>query len=217
MSRIRIITGHFGSGKTEIAVNLAMESENSVIVDMDTVNPYFRTADVRDKLKKSGVKVILPHYAGSNVDMPTLPAEILSVFAEECDALFDVGGDDDGAAALGVYNRFFKEKDYELYFVICQTRPLTKTTEEIIAVMDSIERVSRLKITHLINNTHLSDYTDAEKVLEGQLVAQEVSRQTGVPILFTAVKKELVNELSSKIDNPVYGLTLYINLPFGEY
>ena len=110
MSRIKIVTGHFGSGKTEIALNLAKNLVPSVIVDMDTVNPYFRTADAAEEIRKSGVRVITPRYANTNVDMPTLPSEILSVFNTDENAVLDVGGDDDGAYALGAYHNILRVK-----------------------------------------------------------------------------------------------------------
>jgi len=212
MEKLKVICGHFGSGKTEIAINLAKEKENSVIVDLDTVNPYYRTAELRDKLERDGVRVIASEFAASNVDMPTLPAEIISVFNHAGPAVIDVGGDDDGAFALGRYKQYFNMRDYELYFVICATRPLTKTADDIIEMMQNIEGASRLKITHLINNTHLAQFTDKETVLKGQKVAQEVSRRTGIPILFTAVREDLKDEIEKLIDNPVYGIKLYINL-----
>ena len=212
MSRIKIVTGHFGSGKTEIAINLATEHENSIIVDLDTVNPYYRTAEHREKLQKMGVEVIASEFAATNVDIPTLPAEIIKVFTSEKPSVIDVGGDDDGAFALGRYKNFFDENDYEMYFVICGTRPLTKTADEVIELMGNIEGASRLKITHLINNTHLAHFTDEETVLKGQALAEEVSQRTGIPIIFTTVPESLKEKLKDKIANPVKGLKLYINM-----
>ena len=212
MSRIKIVTGHFGSGKTEIAINLATEHENSIIVDLDTVNPYYRTAEHREKLQKMGVEVIASEFAATNVDIPTLPAEIIKVFTSEKPSVIDVGGDDDGAFALGRYKNFFDENDYEMYFVICGTRPLTKTADEVIELMGNIEGASRLKITHLINNTHLAQFTDEETVLKGQALAEEVSQRTGIPIIFTTVPESLKEKLKDKIANPVKGLKLYINM-----
>ena len=212
MEKIKVICGHFGSGKTEVAINLAKEKENTIIVDLDTVNPYYRTAELRGKLESEGIKVIASEFAATNVDISTLPAEIIAVFNHEGPSIINVGGDDDGAFALGRYKQYFDKRDYELYFVICATRPLTKTADDIIEMMGNIEGASRLKITHLINNTHLAQYTDMETVQKGQKVAEEVSRKTGVPILFTSVREDLKDEAEKLIDNPVYGIKLYINL-----
>jgi len=212
MKKVRVITGHFGSGKTEIAINLATENKNSIIVDLDTVNPYYRTAEHREKLSAMGIEVIASEFAATNVDIPTLPAEVISIFSSDKPSIIDVGGDDDGAFALGRYNNFFRETPYEMYFVICTTRPLTKTADEIIELMRNIEGASRLRVTHLINNTHLAEFTDVETVLKGQKIAEEVSEKTGVPILFTTVRKDMADQLKDKIANPVKGLKLYINM-----
>ena len=114
---IYIITGHYGSGKTEIAINLAQKLKNPVIVDMDIVNPYFRTADAKDKLEALGVKVITPEFANTNVDIPSLPPEIFSALQGTNDVILDVGGDEDGAIALGQFNKYF-QNGYEMYFVM---------------------------------------------------------------------------------------------------
>ena len=216
MSRIKIVTGHFGSGKTEIALNLAKNLVPSVIDDMDTVNPYFRTADAAEEIRKSGVRVITPRYANTNVDMPTLPSEILSVFNTDENAVLDVGGDDDGAYALGAYHNYLTRETPDMYFVICATRPLQSNTDEILELMKNVEFASRLKITHLINNTHLSVFTDTDTVLYGQSLCEEVSRKSGIPILCTTVREDLKNKIMPLVNNPVYGLKLYLNLPFEQ-
>ena len=212
MSKIRIITGHFGSGKTEIAINMAMETDNCAIVDLDTVNPYFRTADAEKALCENGVRVILPPFARTNVDIPVIPPEVFSVFESGENVVFDVGGDDDGALALGMYNRFFLDCGYEMYFVVCATRPLTQTAEDVISLIRDVEAASRLRVTHLINNTHYGKMTDKEIILKGQALCEQVSSETGIPIAFTTAPKSLIPEL--QINNPLKALDLYINLPF---
>ena len=214
MSRIKIVTGHFGSGKTEVAVNLAIQETGTTIVDLDTVNPYIRTADAKEELEKNGIRAIVPQFANTNLDMPTLPSEIYSVFQNGGKVIFDVGGDDDGALALGMYHNYFLKEKPDMYFVVCTTRPLVSTADDIIEMMRNIEAASRLHITHLINNTHLSSYTGTDTVLKGQKVTEEVSRKTGVPILFTTVRNDLKDEISGRIGNNVLGLNLYLNLPF---
>lgn len=223
MSRFKIIVGHFGSGKTEVAINITKNliseapSKKAAIIDLDTVNPYFRTADAAEFLRQMGVSVILPLFANTNVDIPALPAAINSVFADrDITAVFDVGGDDDGAIALGRYSQYFRQEPYEMLFVVNAMRPLTKTQSDVIEMMNNIEDASRLKITHLVNNTHLSGETVPDIILQGQSLCEEVSKKTGVPIAFTSAKKDLAGELTSKIKNPVLGLDLYINLPFGS-
>ena len=212
MKRLNIVTGHFGSGKTEFALNLAMGQKGSTaIVDMDTVNPYYRTADAKEILEKNGIRVILPRYANTNVDLPVLPSEIFSVFANtDLTTIFDVGGDEDGALALGQYFPYFQREPYEMYFVINQRRPLTRTPEGIIEILREVEAASRLSVTKLINATNLGPETTADIILEGQKVVEEVSGRTGIPIGYTAVKKGIELEVS----NPVMPLELYIKSPF---
>lgn len=212
MSRIKIITGHFGSGKTEIAINMAISEEHCAIVDLDTVNPYFRTADAEGALLKSGVRVILPPFARTNVDIPVVPPDVFSVFESGENVIFDVGGDDDGALALGMYNRYFKELGYEMFFVICATRPLTQTEDDVISLIRDVEAASRLRVTHLINNTHYGKMTDTEIIMKGQTLCEAVSEKTNIPIAFTTAPKDLIPKL--KINNPLKELDLYINLPF---
>ena len=212
MKRLNIVTGHFGSGKTEFALNLAMEQKGkTAIVDMDTVNPYYRTADAKEILEKNGIRVILPRFANTNVDLPVLPSEIFSVFANtDLTTIFDVGGDEDGALALGQYYPYFQREPYEMYFVINARRPLTRAPEGVIEILREVEAASRLSVTKLINATNLGPETTAETILEGQKVVEAVSRETGIPVGYTAVKKGIELEVA----NPIMPLELYIKSPF---
>ncbi len=212
MKRLNIITGHFGSGKTEFALNLAMaQTGRTTIVDMDTVNPYYRTADAKEILENNGISVILPRFANTNVDLPALPSEIFSVFTnKETTAIFDVGGDEDGALALGQYYNYFQAEPYEMYYVVNARRPLTKTKEGVLEILHEVENASRLSVTKLVNATHLGGETTPEIILEGQKLVEEVSRETGIPVGFTAVKKGI--EVS--VANPILPLELYIKAPF---
>lgn len=214
MKRLNIVTGHFGSGKTEFALNLAMQNTGrTTIVDMDTVNPYYRTADAEEVLKSRGIGVILPRFANTNVDLPALPSEIFSVFTDkEATAVFDVGGDEDGALALGQYNRYFSEEPYEMYFIINARRPLTREPEGITAILREVENASRLRVTSLVNATNLGPETTPEIILAGQKVVEEVSRRTGIPVGFTAVREDM--DIEALVGNPVMQLKLYIKTPF---
>ena len=161
MKKINIITGHYGSGKTEFAINYALKLKDvygsSVICDMDIVNPYFRTNDAVDFLKKENVNVIAPEYANTNLDLPSLPSDIISVFSENSPpSVLDVGGDDDGAIALGQFYPYISKEDYEMFFVINALRPDTSNSDDIIKLIKDIEYVSRCKVTSIVNNTNLS-------------------------------------------------------------
>lgn len=198
--RIHIIVGHYGSGKTEFAINYALALKKHFktvyIVDLDIVNPYFRTNDVKEKLEKMGLSVIASPYASSNVDIPALPPDIFKVFSDESSAVvFDVGGDDDGAVALGRYKQYFDAETPEMLFVINPYRPLTAERDQIIEMIRSIEAVSRQKVTGLVNSANLAGMTTKEETMTGRRITESVSQATGIPYLYTAVTPEVLAQL----------------------
>lgn len=218
--RINIFTGHYKSGKTEVAVNFAYRMyakyPNVTIVDFDIVNPYFRTADAREELEKAGIKVITTRYANTNIDVPALPSEINAVFENrDLKAVFDVGGDDLGAKAVSRYRECFINDDYELYFVINVRRPLTNTPEKIEDMIGEIEASSRLKITRLVNNTNLLEHTSAGDVLEGQKMIRSVSEKLGIPIGFVSVFPENVGNMEDLQVEKLY-MRKFIRLPWDK-
>ncbi|MDO5479722.1 MAG: hypothetical protein Q4G23_11235 [Clostridia bacterium] len=200
MKRINIFVGHYGSGKTELAVNFAMKNKVDLIADLDTVNPYFRTNDARKILEDAGIRVVAPYYAGTNVDLPSLPPEVYAAFTEEKTAVLDIGGDDDGAAVLGRFKNYITEDNSEVYFVINVLRPETDTPDKIIEMIRAIEYTSRLKVTSLVNNTNLMEETTYDHVLKGEKIVKKVSEMTDIPFLGNAVKKELAKEKDFALD-----------------
>lgn len=184
-----IVTGHFGCGKTNVAVNLALALKaggNAVtIADMDIVNPYFRTADSSRMLTEAGVRCVIPRYAGTNVDMPTLPAEIYSMFADNISyGIFDVGGDDSGAGALGMFAHYFGDCGYEMLYVCSMYRPLTADVSDAAALMREIESRSHLRCTAVVNNSNLGAESDKDGFCASFGYAAEVSRLCGLPLAF---------------------------------
>lgn len=187
--RISIFTGHFGSGKTEVAVNYAIKLsemyDKTAIVDFDIVNPFFRTTDVRKELERRGIKVLAPLYANTNVDVPSLPPEINMLFEnKEYHIVFDVGGDDLGAKVLSRYNADILEDDSEMYFVINTRRPMTLSDKGIEEMITDIEASSRLKIDWLVNNTNLLGETTPEVIREGGEIIKKVSEKLNIPVGF---------------------------------
>ncbi len=217
--RITIFTGHFGSGKTEVAINYAVNlrkmGKKVIIIDYDFVNPYFRTKDAEAELTRMGIEVIASPYANSNIENPALPPEINKVF-ENKDAyvIFDVGGDDDGAVCLGRFKREFEKEDYNMLFVLNQRRIITETAGGAVNILRDIETVSRLKVTGIINNTHLKQYTEPKTVSDGEKLAEEVSRLTKIPIEFTSAKRDIIDKIDDKLVGRKFPLDLYINLKF---
>ncbi len=207
LKRVTIISGHYGSGKTNIAVNLAIglkkEYNKVALADIDIVNPYFRSKDSEKLLAEKGVKLICSPYANSNVDIPALPQEMYSVTDDkEMRAILDVGGDDRGALALGrISPKIIEENDYEMIYVVNFYRPLTQTVDLAIEVMREIEYAGKIKFTSIVNNSNLGKETKKQDVLDTVLLTKELSLKTGLPVKFTSVEEKLYNELKDEIEN----------------
>ena len=205
--RLTLLCGHYGSGKTNVAVNMAFDLKRQydkvTVADLDIVNPYFRTKDSMEDFNREGIKLISSEYANSNVDVPALPPEIYSITdIKDTKYVLDIGGDDRGALALGrIVPKILEENDYEMLMVINKYRPLTPDVESTIEVMREIEAACRMKFTALVNNSNLGAMTTAQDILDSVSYAQEVSKASGLPIKCTTVKKELKNELEGKIEN----------------
>lgn len=205
--RITLLCGHYGSGKTNVAVNMAFELAerypNVAIADLDIVNPYFRTKDSAKQLEEKKIKLICSEYAGSNVDIPALPQDMYSLTDDKTvHAVIDVGGDDRGALALGrIAPEILKENDYECLLVINKFRPLTPDTDSTLEVMGEIERAGGIKITGFVNNSNLGDETTAQDVLSSLDYAAAIEKATGLKVKCTSIDKRLLNELEGKIEN----------------
>ncbi|HHV73853.1 hypothetical protein BVF91_12715 [Thermoanaerobacterium sp. PSU-2] len=219
--RLTVVLGHYGTGKTEIAINYARYIKTCGydvdIVDLDIVNPYFRPREVRKELlDRWGIKVIGVDEKYMNADMPALSRDIYSVMQdEEKYAVFDIGGDDAGAIAFGQYHNILADKDVDVLFVINVNRPFTKDAESAIKYMKLVENAARIKVTHLVNNTHLSYETTADDVIRGIEVTEDVSRRTGIPIKMTAAKKDVAEELKN-MGYDVFPIDLYMKTPWNK-
>lgn len=199
--RITLFTGHYGSGKTNIAVAYAKllhsEGKRVTVADMDIVNPYFRTKDSIDEFRALGIDFISSEYANTNVDLPALPSELYGVVENrERYAVLDIGGDDRGAYALGRFTPFIKEEnDYENLFVVNMYRPLTRTAKEALAVMREIEAAGGLPVTAIVNNSNLGELTDMKTVRASLEYVSELSELSGLPVKFTAARRDLAKAL----------------------
>ncbi len=205
--RLTLLCGHYGSGKTNVAVNLAFylkeQYNNVVVADLDIVNPYFRTKDSIDDFKARGIELICSQYANTNVDIPALPANMYRLTADkDITAVIDVGGDDRGAYALGrLVPEITAENNFDMLMVINGYRPLTPDAESTIEVMREIETACGLKFTGLVNNSNIGEETTAEDIIKSIGYANEVSQASGLPVVMTSVKRELYDGLKGKIDN----------------
>ena len=219
--RLTLFAGHYGSGKTNIAVNyavlLAKEGKKVCIGDLDIVNPYFRTKDSAKVLENAGVALISPQFANSNVDLPALPAEAYRLVQDKSVyGIMDIGGDDRGAYALGRYAPFIKEENnYRMAFVANAYRPLTRTPEDALEVMREIENACSLKFTCLINNANLGTETNAEAVLDTKDYMEKLSALSGLPLWITAAEETVAAQLAGKVEDvlPMRLQEKYFDLP----
>ncbi len=205
-SKIHVTVGHYGSGKTEFSVNYALflkkTHDKVILVDLDIVNPYFRSNDARAILEDAGITVIAPDYAGTNVDIPVLPPEVMRIFNEpDAQVVIDVGGDDDGAIALGRYKQFFDRADYEMNLVVNTRRPLSSTVEEIIEMKENIEISSRLSVTSIIADTNIADETTKEIIEEGYEITKKAADRMSLPIKYVVsmIDADFSNEVNNKL------------------
>lgn len=205
--RLTIFCGHYGSGKTSIAVSYALHrrsrGESVVIGDLDIVNPYFRTSDSREALAAAGVELVCSQYAGSNLDIPALPKELYAAIDDRTRAaVLDVGGDDVGAVALGRFSSMVRDSgDYQMLFVVNFYRPLTRTAEEAFGILREIEAASGLCCTGLVHNSNIGAETTAETVLAAETQLFALSRLSGLPVVATTVTQTTAAALGGTIDN----------------
>lgn len=252
-SRIVVIVGHYGSGKSELAINLAllqsaiMNQQQSIqdkvraegdisaarksiyIVDLDIVNPYFRSREKADFLMSQNIGVISSAEDFPAVDLPYMPGEIAKVFKdEETMAVIDAGGDPAGARVLARYAKDIKDSGAQVYMVINGNRPLTKEPGEIIKYMNDISGAANVRINGIINNTHLLGKTEPEDIYRGALVAKEVSDLTGVPMVGHAVEKSLIPQVEFRnagiktggsdevVIEPIIPIDIYLKKPWED-
>ena len=210
MKRITLFAGHYGSGKTCIAVSYAKLIKKSgfetSIIDLDIVNPYFRTKDSEKELKDAGINIIASEYANTNLDAPALPKEIYAAISDKSSHLvIDVGGDDRGAVALGRYaGDITQENDYDMLFVANCFRPLTKTPEDALEIMREIEVASKMKFTGIVNNSNVGKLTTGEDVKNSDGYTEKLSQLSGLPVVMTTATGSVFEEIKDDIPNAFY-------------
>jgi len=196
LSRTIVVTGHYGSGKTNLSLNIALKlkelGREVTLADVDVVNPYFRSADFRELSNIAGIRLITPGYAGSSLDIPSLGGELDAAIGTPDTLIVDAGGDGDGAYALGRYSPKIAGREYDMLFVVNFYRYLTSSPADAAVLMADIEAISRLKVTGIVNNSNLGDKTVPEDIYASMAKALELSGLTGRPLVFTSAAKEFV-------------------------
>lgn len=214
--RIRVIVGHYGSGKTEFAINYVMQLagifKKLAIVDLDVVNVYFRSREKANLLEKKGIKVIsssLGHV--SLLDVPALTADIAAPLQDDnCEVVMDVGGDAQGTKTLARYKALLLEKGYDMFCVINANREQTQDVAGAINHIKAIEVTTGLKITGLVNNTHLVRETTVDDIITGQKLVEKVSQQLDIPIKYICALEDLIPELPQKLNGEIFPVKLYM-------
>ena len=216
--RLLIVTGHFGTGKTEFSVNLALAlaraGEKVMLADLDIVNPYFRSRERRAVLERAGVRLITSSQDSENADMPSLPAEILQGLADRrYPGLRGFCGAGGGARVLARYQPKITAEDYQLIFVSNANRPEVRTAEDAISYLRCIEEVTGLTCGGIVNNTHLCGETTAEEILRGAELARDISEKTGIPVLCHTAEERLIPELTA-LEEPIFPITIQMKKPW---
>lgn len=211
--RIRIIIGHYGSGKTEFsvnyAINLAKAGKKVALADLDVVNPYFRSREKFELLKSYGIEIESSYVEGSGTDLPSISAGILRPLQNDSyDFVMDVGGDSMGARTLGRYHETLAETPYDMFCVVNANRPETQTVEGLVHHIRSIEETSRAKVTGLVNNTHLLRHTTVEDVLRGQELCRQASKELNIPIKYISVIESVAKELPEGLEGEVMPIAM---------
>ncbi len=213
--RIRIIIGHYGSGKTEFSVNYAVKlsalGKKVGLVDLDVVNLYFRSREKAQILEEKGIRVIGSALKGTAVDIPAISGEVLTPLQDKTyDAVLDIGGDPAGARTLGRYKDFLVDGEYDMFFVLNANRPETQSVEKVMEFIVKIQDTTRAKVTGIINNTHLLKSTTTEDVIRGYDLAMEVSKVSKIPLKYNVCMEHLVEELPGEIKDKIFPITLYM-------
>ena len=217
--RITILCGHYGTGKTNVAVNLALAmaktSEKVTIADLDIVNPYFRTLDSAAAFQAAGIRMICSRFANSNVDIPSLPPDLYAITDDKSHrVVIDVGGDDSGAMVLGrLAPAITAEDSYEMWLVVNRYRPMTHDVPSTIEVLREIEAASKLRFSGIVNNSNIGAETTPQDVLDSIAYATELAQAADLPLIATTVDERLYTELEGQIPD-LFPLHLQTNKPF---
>ena len=214
--RIRLFIGHYGSGKSEVSINYVTKLREQVegevaLADLDVVNVYFRSREKKDIMKDLGITPIDSSINTTTLDLPAVSAEIMRPLNDKSvNYVIDVGGDNVGGKVVGRFANQFNSNDYDMFYVVNANREKTQTAKEVLQYIDAIEATSKLKVTGLINNTHMLKETTVEDVLKGQSVAREVSKIRNIPIKYISCLESIVDKLPKDLEGDILPMKLYL-------
>ena len=214
--RIRLFIGHYGSGKSEVSLNYVTKLREQVdgevaLADLDVVNVYFRTREKKDLMRNLGITPIDSSIETTTLDVPAVSAEIMRPLHDDSvNYVIDVGGDNVGGRVVGRFAKQFEQDDYDMFYVVNANREKTQTAKEVLGYIDAIEASSKLKVTGLVNNTHMLRETTVEDILKGQEVAREVSKIRNIPIKYVCCLEGLVDKLPTGLEGDILPIKLYL-------
>ncbi len=219
-----IICGHYGCGKSNFSMNLAIErarmGRKVMLLDLDLVNPYFLSSGYKEMLEEMGIEVIAPLYANTNVETPALPMNLNLVFETDADVIMDVGGDDAGSVVLGRYFNQLSNVNYELLYVINHYRNLTATAEEAVEILREIEAASRCRATGIVDNSHLKQETVWKTKEKAFSFVDETVALTGLPLIATTIPKFVAKQdgvqvlMEQNAERKWYPVDIYVRAPW---
>jgi len=218
--RIKIFVGAFGSGKTEIAINYSIYCRKShtkvAIVDLDIVNPYFRTREANNALNLKGIKVVAPEGKLTYADLPLISPEIKGLIQNlDYHLILDVAGDDVGAVVLGNFKSFIEGSDYEMMLVVNPYRPFTQSVPQIKQMAQEIESTSRLKISGIVSNPNLSRQTDEKIIKQGHSLIRQTSQKLNLPIKFICIDEQFSQKVKQEdFVEPIFYIKRFMHLPW---
>ncbi len=214
--RVRLFIGHYGSGKSEVSINYVIKLRNEVdgevaFADIDVVNVYFRSREKKDLMKQLGITPINSSIETTTLDIPAISAEIMRPLHDNTTSyVLDVGGDNVGGRVVGRFANHFNRNDYDMFFVVNANREKTQSANAVIRYINEIEESSKLKVTGLINNTHLLRETTVEDIMKGQRLIREVSKKTNIPIKYVCCLEKLVDKLPNDLEGDILPMELYL-------
>jgi hypothetical protein len=213
MEPLIIITGHYGSGKSEVAIQLALNLAAKHVVclaDLDIVNPYFRSREVKEQLNQLGIQVIGDTLnTTKGLDMPYLSPAIKGNLTQlQQTMILDCGGDDVGIRVLSQFQKEIKARNHSLWMVVNTYRPQTATVEQIMTMKDQLENESGLEITGYINNSNFLRQTTVEDLIASDHLLKQVSQLTNCPIVYVSGLEAVINQLPSEVSGERLALNL---------